>query len=87
MRNSRVLVAVVAALLVLALLLLALPGFAAAAEQKKDRSFDLQAHRDGMGLAVESSLLSFGNALEFGVSALELDVQMELRRQQMPLKL
>jgi glycerophosphoryl diester phosphodiesterase len=48
------------------------PGVAAA---EKDRSFDLQAHRGGMGLAVESSLLSFGNALDLGVSTLELDVQ------------
>jgi glycerophosphoryl diester phosphodiesterase len=55
-----------------ALLALALPGVAAA---EKDRSFDLQAHRGGMGLAVESSLLSFGNALDLGVSTLELDVQ------------
>lgn len=28
-----------------------------------------------MGLAVESSLLSFGTALDLGVSTLELDVQ------------
>ena len=55
-----------------AALALALPGVAAA---EKDRSFDLQAHRGGMGLSVESSLLSFGKALDLGVSTLELDVQ------------
>ena len=55
-----------------AALALALPGVAAA---EKDRSFDLQAHRGGMGLSVESSLLSFGKALDLGVSTLELDAQ------------
>jgi glycerophosphoryl diester phosphodiesterase len=53
------------------LLALAVPGVATA----KNRSFDLQAHRGGMGLSVESSLLSFGKALDLGVSTLELDVQ------------
>lgn len=37
--------------------------------------FDLQAHRGGLGLAVESSPLSFGTALDLGVRTLELDVQ------------
>jgi glycerophosphoryl diester phosphodiesterase len=37
--------------------------------------FDLQAHRGGLGLVVESTLASFANALETGVSTLELDVQ------------
>ncbi len=37
--------------------------------------FDLQAHRGGIGLVVESTLAAFGNALEIGVSTLELDVQ------------
>jgi len=36
---------------------------------------DLQAHRGGATLAVESSRLSFGTALELGVDTLELDVQ------------
>lgn len=36
--------------------------------------FDLQAHRGGIGLAVESSPLSFGTALDLGVRTLELDV-------------
>jgi glycerophosphoryl diester phosphodiesterase len=47
----------------------------AGAEDPPAAAFDLQAHRGGMGLAVESSLLSFGNALDLGVSTLELDVQ------------
>jgi glycerophosphoryl diester phosphodiesterase len=37
--------------------------------------FDLQAHRGGMGLTVESTLAGFGRALDLGVSTLELDVQ------------
>ncbi|MFG2001081.1 glycerophosphodiester phosphodiesterase family protein [Spirillospora sp. NPDC048911] len=39
------------------------------------RSFDLQAHRGGLGLMVESTLPTFANALKLGVSTLELDVQ------------
>ena len=39
------------------------------------REFDLQAHRGGLGLRVENTLASFGNALQLGVSTLELDVQ------------
>jgi glycerophosphoryl diester phosphodiesterase len=39
------------------------------------RSFDLQAHRGGLGLVVENTLPAFRNALELGVSTLELDVQ------------
>ncbi|WP_242893332.1 glycerophosphodiester phosphodiesterase [Actinomadura litoris] len=38
-------------------------------------AFDLQAHRGGIGLVVESTLPAFANALELGVSTLELDVQ------------
>lgn len=38
--------------------------------------FDLQAHRGGRGLVVESTLAGFANALELGVSTLELDVQL-----------
>ncbi|PZF94078.1 glycerophosphodiester phosphodiesterase family protein [Micromonospora deserti] len=52
-------------------------GLAAPAEAKPrpDRSFDVQAHRGGLGLRVESTLASFGNALQLGVNTLELDVQ------------
>jgi glycerophosphoryl diester phosphodiesterase len=39
------------------------------------KSFDLQAHRGGIGLTVESTIASFSRALEVGVSTLELDVQ------------
>jgi glycerophosphoryl diester phosphodiesterase len=38
-------------------------------------SFDLQAHRGGAGLATEETLVAFGNALDLGVSTLELDAQ------------
>ena len=37
--------------------------------------FDLQAHRGGVGLHVESSAFSFGEALRVGVTTLELDTQ------------
>ncbi|GIE85998.1 glycerophosphodiester phosphodiesterase family protein [Actinoplanes regularis] len=47
---------------------------AATAAQPGPR-FDLQAHRGGLGLRVENTLASFGNALRLGVSTLELDVQ------------
>jgi glycerophosphoryl diester phosphodiesterase len=54
----------------------AIPGVAAASPVVPPaRPVDLQAHRGGMGLSVESSLLSFGTALDLGVSTLELDVQ------------
>jgi len=39
------------------------------------RSFDVQAHRGGIGLTVENTLAAFGRALDLGVSTLELDVQ------------
>ncbi len=39
------------------------------------RPFDLQAHRGGIGLVTESTLKAFANALELGVSTLELDTQ------------
>ncbi|TWJ23170.1 glycerophosphodiester phosphodiesterase family protein [Micromonospora endolithica] len=45
------------------------------AKPRPDRTFDLQAHRGGLGLRVESTLASFGNALQLGVRTLELDVQ------------
>jgi glycerophosphoryl diester phosphodiesterase len=46
---------------------------AAAATAKPE--FDLQAHRGGLGLVTESTLEAFANALELGVTTLELDVQ------------
>ncbi len=39
---------------------------------------DIQAHRGGLGLWVENTLASFGNALRLGVDTLELDVQITL---------
>ena len=39
------------------------------------RGFDLEAHRGGAGLTVESTLAAFGRALDLGVSTLELDTQ------------
>lgn len=39
------------------------------------RPFDLQAHRGGIGLVTESTLEAFANALELGVTTLELDTQ------------
>ncbi|SDH44840.1 glycerophosphoryl diester phosphodiesterase [Lentzea fradiae] len=39
------------------------------------RTFDLQAHRGGIGLTVESTLKAFGKALDLGVTTLELDLQ------------
>jgi glycerophosphoryl diester phosphodiesterase len=38
-------------------------------------AFDLQAHRGGAGLRAANTLRAFGNALDVGVSTLELDVQ------------
>ena len=43
--------------------------------QSLDSTFDLQAHRGGLGLVTESTLQAFANALEMGVSTLELDTQ------------
>lgn len=47
---------------------------AASARGSKPR-FDLQAHRGGIGLTVESTIAAFSKALEVGVSTLELDIQ------------
>lgn len=40
-----------------------------------DNHFDLQAHRGGLGLTVESTLPAFAKALETGVTTLELDLR------------
>ncbi|MFC4997885.1 glycerophosphodiester phosphodiesterase family protein [Dactylosporangium cerinum] len=48
---------------------------AAAQANRKPASFDIQAHRGGLGLRNESTLSSFGNALRLGVTTLELDIQ------------
>jgi glycerophosphoryl diester phosphodiesterase len=39
------------------------------------RAFDLEAHRGGLGLVSESTLAAFANALEMGVTTLEMDTQ------------
>jgi glycerophosphoryl diester phosphodiesterase len=49
--------------------------WAASAESAPRQAFDLQAHRGGLGLRPESTLSAFGNAMQLGVSTLELDVQ------------
>ena len=41
----------------------------------QNKDLDIQAHRGGLGLRVENTLASFGNALRLGVTTLELDVQ------------
>jgi glycerophosphoryl diester phosphodiesterase len=55
--------------LIAGLLLPAAPGYAHRAD------FDIQAHRGGLGLTVESTIASFSHGLQLGVSTLELDVQ------------
>ncbi len=52
---------------------MATPGVAQAHHHHRD--FDLQAHRGGIGLTVESTLKAFGKAMELGVTTLELDLQ------------
>lgn len=46
-----------------------------AAGHSRRSAFDLQAHRGGVGLTVESTITGFSRAIELGVSTLELDVQ------------
>jgi glycerophosphoryl diester phosphodiesterase len=58
---------------VLSLALAALVLAPAASASKPE--FDLQAHRGGLGLVTESTLVAFANAMELGVTTIELDVQ------------
>ncbi|TCO32793.1 glycerophosphoryl diester phosphodiesterase [Kribbella steppae] len=60
------------ALLPLALVVGLLPAAPAVATRG---DFDIQAHRGGLGLTVESTIASFSHGLALGVSTLELDVQ------------
>ena len=60
---------------IIALVLVAAAAAAPAASAAPSRDFDLQAHRGGLGLVTESTLESFANAIEIGVTTLELDVQ------------
>ena len=48
---------------------------AAPATAARPGEFDIQAHRGGLGLTVESTIASFSRGLELGVSTLELDIQ------------
>ena len=65
-----------AALLATVTVLAGVPSAALAhPERARPAPFDVQAHRGGLGLRVENTLASFGNALQLGVSTLELDVQ------------
>ncbi|NYJ32467.1 glycerophosphodiester phosphodiesterase family protein [Nocardiopsis aegyptia] len=58
-----------------AALVIPLAGLSAPAHAQTRHDFDLQAHRGGVGLVVESTVPAFENALRLGVSTLELDVQ------------
>jgi glycerophosphoryl diester phosphodiesterase len=52
------------------------PGMVGGTNQNDgDNHFDLQAHRGGIGLTVESTLASFAKGIDTGVSTLELDLQ------------
>ncbi|MGL6235211.1 MAG: glycerophosphodiester phosphodiesterase family protein [Segniliparus sp.] len=50
-------------------------GTASAASGSPAPDFDLQAHRGGLGLMVESTIDSFSKGLSVGVTTLEMDVQ------------
>lgn len=72
-------VAVIAAL-VLAVVAVPVAGYAPGQVGNRlpapgPRQLDLEAHRGGLGLVTESTLEAFANALELGVTTLELDVQ------------
>lgn len=59
-----------------ALMVLAAPTLAAGRlPAPGPRQFDIEAHRGGIGLVTENTLQSFANAMELGVTTLELDVQ------------
>jgi glycerophosphoryl diester phosphodiesterase len=53
----------------------AAPGGGPGHDHGHGHRFDVQAHRGGLALVVENTLPAFANALELGVSTLELDVQ------------
>ncbi len=52
-----------------------LSGVVAASAETQHLTFDLQAHRGGLGLRPESTLASFANGLRVGVTTLEMDLQ------------
>ena len=63
------------ALITTAVAVALVPALAPVASAEPRAAFDLQAHRGGIALVVENTLPAFANALELGVSTLELDVQ------------
>ena len=72
----------IALLLATCAVLVAAPALASAPGQVGNhlpapgpRQFDLEAHRGGIGLVTESTLEAFANALEVGVTTIELDIQ------------
>ncbi|MED2974539.1 glycerophosphodiester phosphodiesterase [Fictibacillus sp. B-59209] len=79
MTRKKFILATITAVMVSSLSSLGMGQSVSAAEQNGSdfgpEGFDLQAHRGGMGLTVESTIASFSHALELGVSTLELDVQ------------
>jgi glycerophosphoryl diester phosphodiesterase len=67
---------VLTAALAVALACITLPLSAAADPVPPQKThFDLQAHRGGLGLTTESTLVGFAKAIELGVTTLELDTQ------------
>jgi Glycerophosphoryl diester phosphodiesterase family len=67
--------AVALAVVVIAVLLVRVASVVAADRPSGGFTFDIEAHRGGLGLRPESSLAAFTNALRLGVTTLELDVQ------------
>ena len=72
----------IALLLATCTVLVASPAFASAPGQVGNHlpapgpgQFDIEAHRGGIGLVTESTLEAFANALEVGVTTIELDIQ------------
>ncbi|MEU6644992.1 glycerophosphodiester phosphodiesterase [Saccharomonospora sp. NPDC046836] len=52
-----------------------LVGGGLATAKPKQKYFDIQAHRGGIGLTVEATLAAFARAMDLGVTTLELDIQ------------
>ena len=72
----------IAPLLAISAVLVASPAFASAPGQIGNHlpapgpnQFDIEAHRGGIGLVTENTLEAFANALEVGVTTIELDIQ------------
>ena len=72
----------IALLLAICAVLVTSPAFASAPGQVGNHlpapgpdQFDIEAHRGGIGLVTENTLEAFANALEVGVTTIELDIQ------------